>query len=190
VLIISSKLNELEIDNQPIKATIDEHELTGKNLENYSYHTSHKMIATRAGIGWIGKTDLLISLKFGPRIRLASILTNFQFSRLGIPINESRCGECNICVIKCPANAANGKLWDIHIDRDQFYNPLKCRNKCRELSKERINKRLVFVAYVFLYALRVIKLTHNRVRAGFSPALPTPPDMRVRIRRFITDHFG
>ena len=27
----------------------------------------------------------------------------------------------------------------------------------------------------------------NRVRAGFSPALPTPPYMRVRIRRFTED---
>ena len=25
--------------------------------------------------------------------------------------------------------------------------------------------------------------THNRVSAGFSPALPTPPSMRVRTRR-------
>jgi hypothetical protein len=28
-------------------------------------------------------------------------------------------------------------------------------------------------------------MTPNRVRAGFSPALPTPPGMRVRTGRFM-----
>ena len=37
---------------------------------------SHKMVATRAGLGWIGKADLFISSRFGPRLRLVSILIN------------------------------------------------------------------------------------------------------------------
>jgi epoxyqueuosine reductase QueG len=44
------------------------------------------MAATRAGIGWIGKKDLLVSEKFGPRNRLASVLTNYPFENLGGPI--------------------------------------------------------------------------------------------------------
>ena len=32
------------------------------------------MIATRAGLGWIGKTDLFISKDIGARLRLVSIL--------------------------------------------------------------------------------------------------------------------
>jgi len=33
-----------------------------------------------------------------------------------------------------PAGAANGKLWDINIDRDEFYDAFKCRDKAKELS--------------------------------------------------------
>ncbi|NQT27386.1 hypothetical protein HQ585_18680 [candidate division KSB1 bacterium] len=75
---ISSKLNELNIENEPVKATIIESELNTDYREELRYHTSHKMIATRAGLGWIGKTDLLITTRFGPRVRLASILVVHQ----------------------------------------------------------------------------------------------------------------
>ena len=36
----------------------------------------HKTIATRAGIGWIGKSALLVTAKYGSAIRLSSILTD------------------------------------------------------------------------------------------------------------------
>jgi len=100
---------------------------------------SHKMIGTRAGLGWIGKTDLFISKKFGPRLRLVSLLTDYPLEIIESPINNSRCGTCVDCVVKCPANAATGALWDIYTDRDLFFNAHKCRNKCRELMKTRLN---------------------------------------------------
>jgi epoxyqueuosine reductase len=100
---------------------------------------SHKMIGTRAGLGWIGKTDLFISKKFGPRLRLVSLLTDYPLEISDSPINKSRCGTCNECVTNCPANAATGALWDIYTDRDVFFDAHKCRNKCRELSKSRLN---------------------------------------------------
>ena len=45
-------------------------------LPTLRYEVSQKMVATRAGLGWIGKTDLFISKKFGARLRLGSILIN------------------------------------------------------------------------------------------------------------------
>ena len=100
---------------------------------------SHKMIGTRSGLGWIGKTDLFISKKFGPRLRLVSLLTDYPLEISESPINKSRCGTCSECVTNCPANAATGALWDIYTDRDVFFDAHKCRNKCLELSKSRLN---------------------------------------------------
>ena len=100
---------------------------------------SHKMIATRAGLGWIGKTDLFISKKFGPRIRLVSLLTDYTPETIEKPIDKSRCGKCEICVTHCPANAASGQLWDIYTDRDEFYDPHKCKNMCENLTKSRLD---------------------------------------------------
>ncbi|OFY64528.1 MAG: hypothetical protein A2V64_08625 [Bacteroidetes bacterium RBG_13_43_22] len=45
-------------------------------LRTLTVDISHKMVATRAGLGWIGKSDLLISREFGPRLRLVSMLLN------------------------------------------------------------------------------------------------------------------
>ncbi len=104
------------------------------------HNFSQKMVATRAGLGWIGKTDLFISKKFGPRLRLASVLVDYPLKPLNKPIDESRCGKCNLCVEACPAQAATGQLWNIHTDRDQFYSARKCKETANRLTLERIGK--------------------------------------------------
>jgi len=110
-----------------------------KYLKHLSYDISHKMVATRAGLGWIGKTDLLISKKFGSRLRLVTILLDRDPGTTAVPIDKSKCGKCNICVEKCPAQAANGMLWNIKVHRDLFFNAFKCREKCGELAKQKLN---------------------------------------------------
>ena len=38
----------------------------------------HKTAATRAGLGWIGKTALFVSPEFGPAVRLATVFTDLE----------------------------------------------------------------------------------------------------------------
>jgi epoxyqueuosine reductase len=104
------------------------------------HNFSHKMVATRAGLGWIGKTDLFISKKFGPRLRLASVIVDYPLKPSNPPIEESRCGKCNLCVEACPAKAASGRLWNIHVDRDEFYSVRKCKETANRLTLERTGK--------------------------------------------------
>jgi epoxyqueuosine reductase len=104
------------------------------------HNFSQKMVATRAGLGWIGKTDLFISKRFGPRLRLASVIVDYPLKPLSPPIDKSRCGKCNLCVEACPAQAASGQLWNIHVDRDQFYSVRKCKETANRLTLERIGK--------------------------------------------------
>lgn len=99
---------------------------------------SHKMVATRAGLGWIGKSDLLVTKEFGPRLRLATILTNHPLECDRTPIETSRCGSCRICMDRCPAGAINGKPWDISVDRDEFFDAFKCREQCRKFGEENL----------------------------------------------------
>lgn len=142
VLRISDFLKSKGIENQYIFSTVEESELDDEFRKTLRSKFSHKMAATRAGIGWIGKTDLLISEKFGPRIRMAGVLTNYRFENMGQPITESKCGNCMVCVEKCPAQAANGKLWNTEIDRDEFFNAHKCREMCRRRSLDNIHKEI------------------------------------------------
>lgn len=136
---ISSELNIHGISAMPVSPTIDEKEIDDKFSDTLRFDFSHKMAATRAGLGWIGKTDLLISRKFGPRVRLATVLVKEPLLSCTRPYNESKCGKCNICVDYCPAKAANGRLWDINVDRDEFFDAFKCRAQCRILSRRKLN---------------------------------------------------
>ena len=136
---ISAELNEYNIDTINISPTVSTEELDTTYFNTLRTDLSHKMVATRAGLGWIGKTDLLITKKFGPRLRLTSILLRDPVIPESRPLNISRCGTCNICVEICPAKAANGKSWDITIEREEFYDAWKCRNQCAEFGRERLS---------------------------------------------------
>jgi len=125
-----------------IQATVHDSDLPSGYAETLRTNFSHKMAATRAGLGWIGKTDLLVSERFGPRIRLATVLTNYRFEKIDVPITESRCGECRLCVEMCPGQAANGRLWNDTLDRDEFYDAFKCRDTCRRLSSDRLDQQI------------------------------------------------
>ncbi len=140
---IRADLQEQGIDAIVIKPTVS----TGskefeESMATLTVDVSHKMVATRAGLGWIGKTDLLVSRAFGPRLRLVSLLIDQEPDGLVgpvRPIEQSRCGTCTICVDQCPAQAANGLSWNSRIHRDAFFDAHKCRDMCAELARRRLN---------------------------------------------------
>lgn len=140
VTMIAEFINSQGINCLPVKATLPDSAIDESYAQTLRYKISHKMVATRSGMGWIGKTDLLITKRFGPRVRLASILTTEPVSSPGIPIEESLCGSCDLCVKKCPASASKGVLWSKDIDRDEFYDAHKCRNYCKTISDRLLGK--------------------------------------------------
>jgi epoxyqueuosine reductase len=101
--------------------------------EGLATRLPHKTLATRAGLGWIGKTALLITETCGSAIRLTSVLTDAPLSA-GIPVEESRCGDCDQCVRACPAGASRNSLWRVGMGRAEIYDAFACRAKARELA--------------------------------------------------------
>lgn len=93
----------------------------------------HKTVATRAGIGWIGKSALLVTEQYGSMVRLSSIITNAPL-KTAKPFNRSRCGGCMICTDACPAHAVSGKEWSVGMVRDEFFDAAACRKTARERS--------------------------------------------------------
>ena len=136
---IKAELKKANIESIVIEPTFH---TTSKRFKKYlqtlTVDVSHKMVATRAGLGWIGKTDLFISKDFGPRLRLVSLLINRKPEINSIPIETSKCGSCKKCIEQCPPQAANGKLWNIQIHRDEFFDAHKCK-EYGELVKEKLN---------------------------------------------------
>lgn len=40
------------------------------------------------------------------------------------------------CTKACPGQTITGKLWDAERDRDEIFDPIKCRQKARQIAKE------------------------------------------------------
>lgn len=73
------------------------------NWENLTGHISHKVIGRLAGLGWIGRNNLLVNPRHGARVRYASVLTDLVLPA-DTPI-EDDCGDCSRCVTACPGGA-------------------------------------------------------------------------------------
>jgi epoxyqueuosine reductase len=92
---------------------------------------SHKIAATRSGLGWIGKNALVITKPLGSAFRLTTVLTDAPLET-GAPLDESQCGTCTACVDACPAKAPSGRSWGLGIYRDEFFDARACCRKATE----------------------------------------------------------
>jgi epoxyqueuosine reductase QueG len=85
------------------------------------------MAATSAGLGWIGKNGLLINPDFGPRLSLATVLTDAQLDA-DAPMQYSLCGDCTLCVQYCPSRAITGSEWSRSAPLVELVRLKVCRN--------------------------------------------------------------
>lgn len=95
----------------------------------------HKTVATKAGLGWIGKNTLLVTETFGSALRLTSVLTDAPFDTAR-PVTASRCKQCFTCVDSCPGRAPSGEVWVAGKDRDAFFNVHACLKTAKEFSSK------------------------------------------------------
>ena len=99
-----------------------------QNEEELKALFSFKYAAVNAGLGWIGKNDVLITEEYGPRVRLSAVLIDYPFE-YGNKITESQCGSCTKCVDICPYKALTGAKWDIHTLRSDLIDYHLCNQK-------------------------------------------------------------
>ncbi|MDP6855258.1 MAG: 4Fe-4S double cluster binding domain-containing protein [Arenicellales bacterium] len=97
---------------------------------------SHKLVAALAGLGWIGKSSLLIAKGHGPRIRWVTVLTNAPLTSTTENANGfARCGACTLCVDLCPVNAFTGDRFDASVPVDERFNRRGCEQYLIERSQ-------------------------------------------------------
>ena len=101
----------------------------------------HKTVAVKAGLGWVGKSALLVTKEFGSAVRLTSVLTNAPLKYNNKTIDVP-CNNCDICKKACPSGAITGNVWDKESGRDWIFNALECRKKAREIAFENLGKEI------------------------------------------------
>ena len=67
---------------------------------------SYKHAGQATGLGYIGRSSLLITPDFGPRVRLSCCLTEAPLESTGESV-ASGCESCEICIERCPAGAVS-----------------------------------------------------------------------------------
>jgi len=86
---------------------------------------SLKALAKSAGLGWQGRSLLIISPKYGPIHRSIAILTDMPLIADNSIINQ--CGDCRLCLNKCPANALKLSNFEDHPEkREDILDITKC----------------------------------------------------------------
>jgi len=100
-----------------------------------------RAICLKSGLGYIGKNCMLIDDEFGSFVFLGSILTDLEIlddfdsntNAVEANINSSKCGNCNICINKCPNNAImdnniiNTKKCVSYLTQTKEYIPIEYR---------------------------------------------------------------
>ena len=89
----------------------------------------HKTAAVLSGLGFVGKSGLFLSEKYGSKVRLATVITDMPLSN-ELPVLENGCGECRICQTACPAGAIFGTKPTT--DGERNFDPEKCSHYMKE----------------------------------------------------------
>ena len=129
------------------------------NDENICGIFSQKLAAHLAGLGWIGKSCLLITPGHGPRVRWISVLTDVPLLPTGSPV-EQQCGACTACVDICPQHAFTGRPFHRNEPREARFDAAACDRYFREVEKS----RGVAVCGLCLYICPNGKKSGSRIR--------------------------
>lgn len=105
---------------------------TGKFVSRLYELFSHKTAATCSGLGWVGKSGLIINKDYGPRLSWATVLTDAPF-RPDSPAGGSMCGDCDYCVRHCPSGAITGRQWS----PGEPFREIVRYERCRSLKSAR-----------------------------------------------------
>lgn len=91
---------------------------------------SHKHAAYLAGLGSFGQNNVLLTHKFGPRVRFTSIFTTAKIEGDPLMVGDL-CTRCLACVKECPVNA---------VKRDGDFPPpvdkISCATRSKKLRSE------------------------------------------------------
>jgi epoxyqueuosine reductase len=127
---VNNRINELSVS---LAATIKGKGFRAKALAasdrtdtlNIKGDFPHKTVATRAGLGWVGRHCQLITRPFGSWIRLGSVFTDIELP-CGLPTERNFCGRCTCCVEACPAKALKGSAWYPEVSREEILDVQAC----------------------------------------------------------------
>ena len=87
---------------------------------------SAKAVGVKGGAGWIGRSDLLITKEYGPKITTVGAVFKADDFTVGEPVRDNLCGKCHRCVDACPFGNIKGNAWHEGVTRDELVDYHMC----------------------------------------------------------------
>lgn len=85
-----------------------------------------KTLATHAGLGWIGKNNLLVNKEYGCCQTWGGVLTDAPLNVVLKKPLVVQCGNCQTCLDVCEPHALQGASWQSDIQREEMIDVDKC----------------------------------------------------------------
>lgn len=129
---------------------------------------SDRAVAVRAGLGWIGKNNNLVTEEFGSFVFLGTLVTNLPLP-MDNPLLE-KCKDCNLCQMACPMQAITEK---------RIINSQKCLAYLTQTKKnlsDKIKKKIAYNGYIYGCDVCQLVCPYNKKRevqfiAEFTPQI-------------------
>lgn len=153
-LALSAEIEKRGAASKPLAASVR------SDIINIKGDFPHKTVATRAGLGWVGRHCQLITRPFGSWGRLGSVFTDLEVP-CGPPMERSFCGDCMRCVKACPAKALTGNAWYPGLSREAILDVGACdQYKKKHYYQYHKGHNCGICSAVCPYGLKVLKRTH------------------------------
>ena len=101
---IANYLEKMGYKSAPVSSTL------GRDETRWVGPISLRRAAQQAGIGEIGVNSLLLTPEFGPRVRLAAVITTAPLVIDGPKLVGKVCTKCGACTKHCPTQAVHDSL--------------------------------------------------------------------------------
>ncbi|MEI7903082.1 MAG: hypothetical protein WCK89_22825 [bacterium] len=115
-----------------------------ENMQQMPGMFSQRHAAVRAGLGEFGLNNVVVTERYGPRIRFNSVLTTAPLTASPLLFTKTCLGlNCNICIDQCPAQAfttlpeaSTTRVWLDPVSRTDWETcrvkrePMACAGRC------------------------------------------------------------
>lgn len=133
-----------------------------------------RSLAVRAGLGWIGRSSMLVAPGLGSALFLCEILTDLEIEP-DEPYTRDGCGSCRRCVDACPNSCIDPETRTIRADRCAAYLTIEHKG---DFTPE---QAVLVGDHLFGCDECLLACPHNARNTGISPlspaeAVPVPED--------------
>ena len=135
---LADYLNQLGIPSYGVSANLVSRDDKPDEFLEFHPDVSHRYLAVRSGVGWLGFSGNLLTEQFGANVLLGTTVTTAELVATDpLPKEKRYCDECQLCRASCNSGffGTDGEMTDVMIGGEEFSytkrsSPRRCDFVC------------------------------------------------------------